>query len=206
MEILNVASYRKAVLLSATMGMVLIVLSVLGGKEELFLLLNNDLGKLGDVFFHYTTFLGDGIMWVPFALWIIFYKRKWTPLVISAILFSTLLVNIGKHYVFENEARPTSAISNQALIHTVEGVELHKTNSFPSGHSSTAFSIYLIACLVLSARYLWLGGFFLALIAGYSRIYLAQHFPLDAGAGMIVAVISVYLSLLVQKKWTLRKA
>jgi membrane-associated phospholipid phosphatase len=188
------------------MGMVLIILSVLGGKEELFLLLNNDLGRLGDVFFHYATFLGDGIMCVPFAMWIIFYKRKWTPLVISAIIFSTLLVNIGKHYVFENEARPTSAISNQALIHTVEGVELHKTNSFPSGHSSTAFSIYLIACLVLSARYLWLGGFFLALIAGYSRIYLAQHFPLDAGAGMIVAVISVYLSLLVQKKWTFRKA
>jgi membrane-associated phospholipid phosphatase len=43
------------------------------------------------------------------------------------------------------------------------------------------------------------GGFLMALLTGYSRIYLAQHFPLDVGAGMITAVISVYLSLRIQQ-------
>ena len=53
---------------------------------------------------------------------------------------NTAVVQFGKHYVFANEARPTAVITDQALVHTVEGVELHKSNSFPSGHNTTAFT------------------------------------------------------------------
>lgn len=201
MELLNTESFKRGVLLSLTTGLVLIVLSYLGGKEELFLLLNHNLGTTADFFFHYITYLGDGIMWVPFGLLVLYFRRKIFPMVLFAILISTAVVQFGKHYVFANEARPTAVITDQALVHTVEGVELHKSNSFPSGHNTTAFSIYLLACLVLRARYFWLPGFFLALLTGYSRVYLAQHFPLDAGAGMIAAVVSVYSAMAIQQKW-----
>jgi len=36
---------------------------------------------------------------------------------------------------------------------------------------------------------------------GYSRIYLAQHFPLDVGAGMFVAIVTILLAILIQRKW-----
>ncbi|MDD2792276.1 MAG: phosphatase PAP2 family protein [Sediminibacterium sp.] len=201
MELLNTESFKRGVLLSLTTGLVLIVLSYLGGKEELFLLLNHNMGATADFFFHYITYLGDGIMWVPFGLLVLYFRRNIFPIVLFSILISTAVVQFGKHYVFANEARPTAVITDQALVHTVEGVELHKSNSFPSGHNTTAFSIYLLACLVFRARYFWLPGFFLTLLTGYSRVYLAQHFPLDAGAGMIAAVISVYSAMAIQEKW-----
>ncbi len=36
--------------------------------------------------------------------------------------------------------------------------------------------------------------FFLAAVAGYSRIYLAQHFPQDVLAGMVIGMMAGMLS------------
>ena len=45
-----------------------------------------------------------------------------------------------------------------------------------------------------------LAGFLYALICGYSRIYLGQHFPLDIAGGIIAALLSVALSIQIRKK------
>ncbi len=207
MNSLNLPAFKTGATLSISTGIMLILFSFLGGKEELFLLFNQNLGSTADFFFQYFTHAGDGIFWVPLALYFIFYKRKGLPLILSAIIFSTLLVQTGKKIIYPNEARPTAAIESsiQNPIHTVKGVTVHSNNSFPSGHTTTAFSLFLLGCLLLPYRYFWLIGFTAALLAGYSRVYLAQHFPLDVGAGMICAVITVYLSLQIQnlfnKRW-----
>jgi membrane-associated phospholipid phosphatase len=204
---LNISAFKTGATLSIATGMILLLFSFLGGKEDLFLLLNHNLGSTADYFFQYFTHAGDGIFWVPLALYFIFYKRKLLPLILSAIVLSTLLVQTGKKIIYPNEARPTAAIEStlQSPIHTVKGVNVHSNNSFPSGHTTTAFSLFLLGCLLLPYTYFWLIGFAAALLAGYSRVYLAQHFPLDVGAGMICAVITVYLSLQIQKlfnkKW-----
>lgn len=204
---MNLSAFRTGATLSISTGMILILFSFLGGKEDLFLLLNHDLGPTADFFFKYFTHAGDGIFWVPVALYFIFYKRKLLPLVLSAIILSTLLVQTGKKIIYPNEARPTAAIESteQNNIHTVKGVTVHSNNSFPSGHTTTAFSLFLLGCLLLPYRYFWLIGFTAALLAGYSRVYLSQHFPLDVGAGIICACITVFLSLQIQKvfnkKW-----
>ncbi len=202
MLIQNKLAYRNAVFLSVTLGTLLITFSLLGGKEDLFLLLNGDLGNTADVFFHYITYLGDGIMWVPLTIFVYIYRKKYLPLVLSAIIISTLIVQVSKRYIFEKEARPTNSVTiNKSNIHTVKGVELHSNNSFPSGHNTTAFCIYLIATLLVQKRYFWLGGFLAAAVTGYSRIYLAQHYPLDAGAGMIAAVITISISSFIQGRY-----
>lgn len=207
MNSLNLPAFKTGATLSIATGIMLILFSFLGGREELFLFFNQNLGSTADFFFQYFTHAGDGIFWVPLALYFIFYKRKGLPLILSAIIFSTLLVQTGKKIIYPNEARPTAAIESsiQNPIHTVKGVTVHSNNSFPSGHTTTAFSLFLLGCLLLPYRYFWLIGFTAALLAGYSRVYLAQHFPLDVGAGMICAVITVYLSLQIQnlfnKRW-----
>lgn len=204
---LNTNAYKTASILSIVLGTLLLLFSYLGGKDELFLLLNGNLGPIADYFFAAFTYAGDGILWVPVGLYFIFYKRKWLPLVLSAILFSTLFVQVGKKVIYPNEARPTAAIEATAAnpIHTVKGVTVHTSNSFPSGHTTTAFSLFLLGTLAIPYRYFWIPGIVMATLAGYSRVYLAQHFPLDVGAGIFCAVISISISLKVQQLVDTRK-
>ena len=199
MNQLHFTSFKRGAILTLVAGLILVIISFLIGKNEFFLALNNDGGTFADRFFTYCTNLGDGILWVPIILYFIFYKQKLLPLVISAMLISTLFVQISKNYIYPDEARPTKAITQQVVIHTVKGVEVHTTNSFPSGHTTTVFCIFLLGCLFTPSIIFLIVGFTLAMLTAYSRIYLAQHFPLDAGAGMITAVISIYLSFLIQQ-------
>jgi membrane-associated phospholipid phosphatase len=43
-----------------------------------------------------------------------------------------------------------------------------------------------------------------AVLVGYSRIYLAQHFPLDVGGGMLTAVITILVAVFIQNIWEAR--
>jgi membrane-associated phospholipid phosphatase len=43
-------------------------------------------------------------------------------------------------------------------------------------------------------------GCIYAILCAYSRVYLGQHFPMDLGGGMLVAVCSLQLSLIIGQK------
>ncbi len=194
-----------AMLLSFCTSLVLIILSIYFGKKEFFLLMNNDDGIVADNFFHYWTYLGDGIAWVIVSLIILAFRKKYFLLLFAAIFISTLLTQITKNYILVAEPRPTAAITDINTIHTVAGVELHKAYSFPSGHTATAFSIYFLACFFFNKKWIIAVGFLYASLVGYSRIYLAQHFPLDVGGGIISALITIYFSILIQQQWEKKK-
>ncbi len=194
-------TFITACILTLAVGLYLIIDSGIVGKNALFLMMNADLGKTADLFFSYWTNLGDGIIWVAVAVLFFVYKRNKFPLLIAAILISTLITQLTKNYIFTAEPRPTAAIADLSLIHTVPGVELHTAYSFPSGHTATAFTIYLLACLFIRRSWIIPVGFVYAILVGYSRIYLAQHFPMDVGGGMIAALITIFISLFIQKQW-----
>lgn len=189
---------KTGTLASIIVGILLIASSIFLGKIPVFLFLNNDLGKFADSFFEYFTYLGDGLIWIPIAILFIWKKRQQFLLLISTISISTLLAQGIKNYVFTAEPRPTSLITDRSLIHTVEGVELHGFYSFPSGHTTTACCIFLLACLLVPKKWIVPIGLFYALLVGYSRVYLAQHFPLDVGGGLLVGSVSVWLSVFLQ--------
>ncbi len=180
--------------------------SLIVGKQEFFLVLNADLGKWADYFFVFCTTLGDGAIWVIVAILFFLFRKNKFPLLLSAIVVSTLIAQLTKNYVFPAEPRPIAAITNTSAIHTVTGIEVHKAFSFPSGHTATAFTIYLLACLLIKRKWIIPVGFVYALLVGYSRVYLAQHFPLDIGGGMIAAVITIVVAVFVQNKWDKRRA
>jgi membrane-associated phospholipid phosphatase len=188
-------------LLSLFTGIGLILLSVFLGKENAFLLLNGNLGNAADFFFYIWANAGDGFIWIPvFALTLI-YKKKFIPFLMATIVWSTLFTQISKQVFFKSENRPTAVITNTTIIHTVSGIEIHTTNSFPSGHTATAFSLFLFSCFIITKKWILPLGFTYAFLGGYARIYVAQHFPLDVGAGILVAYCSVLIAWVIQLKY-----
>lgn len=201
MHYLNKKSFTTAVAVSALVAMIILAGSFFMGKQAFFLMANTDLGIFADYFFAAFTYAGDSVMWIVVLLIVLFVlKRKdAVPLVISSFVIVTILTQICKYVIVPNAPRPTKAIANSSLIHTVPGVELHTVSSFPSGHAATAFCFYLLFCLLLDKRWWIPVGLFCSLLVGYSRVYLAQHFPLDVGAGIITGIISVYIAFVFQK-------
>ena len=189
---LNKTSNRNlttGVILTMITALYLIIHSCIIGRNEFFLLLNTDLGKTADIFFKLWTNIGDGVVWVIVAILFYIYRRKQFPLLIAAVLISTLIAQGTKNLA--PEPRPSVVITDSSL---------------PSGHTTTAFTIFLIACLLIRNRWVVPVGFVCALLVAYSRTYLAQHFPLDLGGGMIAAVITIFASIGIQKQWERRKS
>ncbi len=198
---LNIKQFKYGVLVSAVIAVVLLGLSIIVGKNNFFLLLNYDLGNFADYFFAICTNGGDGSIWILALLATLFILKqpKAWPLLVSGFIISTILTQVPKNIMVPGVARPWVAIPDHTLIHHVPFVEPLHFSSFPSGHTMTAFCIYLSFCLLLKKSWWLYAGLAYALIVGYSRIYLAQHFPLDVGAGIVGGIISTWLSLVIQR-------
>ena len=67
-----------------------------------------------------------------------------------------------------------------------------KDYSFPSGHTSAAFSVALICFWQLDKKYSWIFVLIAALI-GVSRLYLGVHYPSDVLGGFLIALIISYI-------------
>lgn len=201
MQQLSISNFKKGLALTLITSLVIFIFNFIIGKNELFLLLNADLGKAADYIFTFFTFLGDGVWWTILLLLFIFFRKKFLPVLLFSFLFSEIFIESFKNFILPNEPRPIKAIAGKGLIHTVNGVELHSIGSFPSGHTTQAFIFFLLACLMIDKKWIVPAGFFYALLIGYSRIYLAQHFPRDVAGGMLFASISVLLSIFIYKKF-----
>ncbi|HZH65073.1 MAG TPA: phosphatase PAP2 family protein [Flavisolibacter sp.] len=189
--------YRVAVLVCLAMSFLVGVFVAVYGRQESFLFINGSNSTRLDYFFTYLTYLGDGIIWVPLFLYVLLYKRHYFMMVLASLVICTFLTHFLKRVVFADEARPLRALHDLArAVPLMNGKDAY-ANSFPSGHTSTAFTLALLLAIIINKK--WAAVFFplIAFFVGYSRVYLAQHFVTDVLAGMIVGVISSYLSILV---------
>lgn len=171
------------------------------GKNETFQLINSNHHGFADPFFKYFTHYGDGLMWAPLGLYCFFYKRKYFIAVVAGVLISTILAQFLKRVVYPDELRPISYLSETFPVHIVDGVTMRTSHSFPSGHTTTAFAIALIMAYIINRKFWSVLLPLLALLAGYSRVYLAQHFPTDIFAGMCIGIFSAMMSLLIYRRF-----
>jgi membrane-associated phospholipid phosphatase len=167
------------------------------GKTGAFQLINANHNEFTDRFFKYFTHYGDGLMWAPLAIYCFIYRRKYFVAVVAGVLISTLLAQLLKRVVFPDELRPINFLSENFPVHVVEGVTMRKSHSFPSGHTTTAFTMALIMAHLINKKAWSVILPLFALLAGYSRVYLAQHFPTDIFAGMCIGIVSAIISLII---------
>jgi len=87
----------------------------------------------------------------------------------------------------------------------VEGVENWLYNSFPSGHTTSAFATFFCLALFTNDHLNKFIFFMIALAVAYSRVYLSQHFFDDIYAGSLVGFMCVTITYLFfirsKKKW-----
>jgi len=185
-------------------GLSLILVIVLGlallcvEKGELHLLLCDRHTPARDIFYHYYTHVAE---WFPYVLCvaILLFGRIGDGVFASASMALTALTTqIVKHIV--NAPRPVTwfaANYPDIQLPLVEGVKMNHWCSFPSGHTTSFFALAFVASILLSRlsfnRMISYGIqlllFIAAVLGGYSRIYLSQHFALDVFGGIVVGVL-----------------
>ncbi len=201
MTLLINKNFNTAVWLTSLVAIALFIFTFLLGNISFFLILNFNGGNLLDIFFSNFTKLAEVFPWLVALIFVLIYRKEFLVFLVCVFLISTILSQ-GIKNILPIQARPTKAIINLSQVHTVQGVQLHSVFSFPSGHTTTAFTIFLFFVLVFNKKWIVYAGFFYALLIGYSRIYLAQHFPVDIAGGMVCAIITLYVSIFILKKFS----
>jgi len=159
-------------------------------KDESFFLVNTHYSAFGDIFFKLVTHIGDGLLFGLIIIVLAFYSYRKALLGLIIFLASGLIAQVLKLTLFDDVMRPVGYFAKNVDIHFVEGVTRHVKNSFPSGHSTSAFALALFLALAFQLRK---SGWLLAVVAilvGYSRVYLAVHFPVDVYFGSIIGVVT----------------
>jgi membrane-associated phospholipid phosphatase len=174
------------------------ILLFLKTKAESFLFLNSYHTEILDAFFYRYTFLGDGLFAVLLSVVLFFFlktQRLSIELLVSFIvsgLLAQLFKNIFKH------PRPSAFFTPDQYPYFFKGLSINNHVSFPSGHTTTAFAVTFILASYTKNKMLQILLLILAILAGYSRIYLAQHFLEDVLAGAIlgsaISAICLYYS------------
>ncbi len=172
-------------------------------KQESVLIVNHATTLFLDRFFKTITWFGEGFMICIALFFVIFLRLRWFMTFVVGLLIHLVLINANKHFFFPEISRPLGYFTDLGkadLIRIVDGVTVHFRNSFPSGHTTGAtFGAVLVALIYSSKRI----SFFLAIIAmlvGYSRMYLGQHFFVDVYFGYFFGIVSAVAAYYIVKQ------
>ncbi len=162
-------------------------------QNQISLAINSNHQPIFDFLNKYGTYLGDGFFIIVLALILFLFDKKLAVTILLSYLISSALVQTLKHTVFSDFHRPMHYLSQISGIHLVEGVEMNYHNSFPSGHTTAAFSFFIVFALYFKEQ--WLKSMFvlIAIFVAITRIYLLQHFLIDTLAGSIVGSTFAFL-------------
>jgi membrane-associated phospholipid phosphatase len=158
-------------------------------REEIYFAVNARNWPWADSFMPYITHIGDGITTIILAVLLLFFVNYRKAFVlIGAYVLSSLTAQILK-YIFD-APRPKLYFQGQPYkIHLITGIDQLSLHSFPSGHTVTIFSTTLVIAYWCNNKIWGIPLFLLAILVGYSRMYLSQHFFEDVTAGSVIGVV-----------------
>ena len=166
-------------------------------KNELHLLLCDRHTPARDIFYRYYTHVAE---WFPYVLcvFLLLFSRIGDGVLASAgLALSALTTQLFKHII--NAPRPVNWFAQHfpdLQLPLVADVKMNMWYSFPSGHTTSFFALFFALSIILTQRVNKPAGsviqvlcFLMAMLGGYSRIYLSQHFAADVLGGTVVGIL-----------------
>jgi membrane-associated phospholipid phosphatase len=161
-------------------------------KHELHLFLNSCVCKPLDTFFIYFTYIGDGLFVVAILLILLFRNFRLFIAGTTTYALSSAIAQFFKYFIFAHKPRPLiyfQTYFKDLHFKKVEGIDLLFENTFPSGHTTAAFSLFFTVALATSKNWLKVVYFFIAFTVAFSRVYLSQHFFEDVYGGALFGIV-----------------
>jgi membrane-associated phospholipid phosphatase len=162
-------------------------------KGDVVLKLNSLSNASFDWFFKGFTTLGSGLIFIPFAFVLLFKRLYFIVAAAFSLLFTALTVSVFKQGLCHGYPRPTRFFDVDTFSHLIEGYNYYWANSFPSGHTATAFALAALIVLIYNHKILNLVAFLYAFGISVSRIYLLQHFFIDVYFGSVLGILAAFM-------------
>lgn len=159
-------------------------------------------GSFFSPFFEFISLLGkDGIFLVLMSLALMLFRptRRYGTAMLLGVAIGALFTNLFLKVVI---ARPRPYADENSIFYQlwlVMGQHMESDKSFPSGHTTAAFSTMTALFFTGNKRYSW-AAFIFAILMGISRIYLVVHFPSDVLGGIIVGFIAGCIGALIASR------
>jgi len=160
-------------------------------KGDVLLFINSYHNEYLDFYFKYITNLGEGYYFAIIIIIMGLYRIKYFIQGLVLFISTGLTAQILKQ-IFD-DPRPISYFSDSVILNLVDGVSVHSWNSFPSGHSTSAFTIFLFFSFLVKNQIVKFIFIIIALNVAISRVYLVQHFFIDIYFGSIIGTIMTIL-------------
>lgn len=154
-----------------------------------------------DAIMIFITHLGDdGIFWIALGVILCIFKktRKYGVLVLLGLGIASCINNLVLKQIFERprpfnfDGWPSDFVFPNPLI------EKPHSFSFPSGHTSSSLGA-ATPLLIKANKKLGIPMFILALLVGFSRVYVHVHYPTDVIVGTLVGIVGGILAVVAFK-------
>lgn len=167
-----------------------------------FLYINHHVGCYPTLVYNLTQ-AGDALVFLSLLSILFVYTPKLWESLITGSLFSLLFTVVIKN-VF-SIPRPAASFDNHTFF--IVGERLAASNSFPSGHSITVFTILTVlmfAFMPSNKRYRV--GFYIfviltGLVFAFTRVAVGAHYPLDVIVGSLVGYVCGIIGTLIAKNY-----
>ncbi|MBN2614305.1 MAG: phosphatase PAP2 family protein, partial [Bacteroidales bacterium] len=129
-------------------------------KTQIHLSVNQWHGPVRDFFFKYATWMGNG--WFVAVLFIVFLfvKVRYAWMLLAGNILITIVIQGLKHLAFPDTPRPAAYFAKlHESLYLIPGEHMNMYNSFPSGHSATAFGLFILLLFITrnhGLKFIWL--------------------------------------------------
>lgn len=138
-------------------------------------------GDLLDAFFsRFTALCNHGELWVALAVVLLVWKKhRKTGLCLGVGQLTNLVITNLTLKPLLGRIRPFAINTAVELL-----IAMPRDASFPSGHTACSFAA--AAALKTAGSPLWKPALLVAVLMGFSRVYLYVHWPTDILGGVLV--------------------